>query len=232
MNEQLQEAVAAMEDYPQYAIMLNVKHKRCVVVGGGQVATRKVKQLLESGAEVTVVSPTLTRTLWRFVQEGMISVEERGYVTADVKDAFLIFAATDDHEVNVMIAVDAKQERVMVNVAHAPELSDFTNPGVLRYGPVQINVSTGGASPTLTRHIVDKVDRIIDERLGLLAEHLYAARINVQQCRIDLPARHELLRQYGDACWQSWERKAPFPVWSEWLEQHYTRAALSREEAE
>ncbi|WP_051217450.1 precorrin-2 dehydrogenase/sirohydrochlorin ferrochelatase family protein [Paenibacillus assamensis] len=217
-------------EYPQYAIMLNMKEKRSVVVGGGIVATRKVKQLLDSGAEVMVVSPTLTPALRRLLQEGAICVQLRDYERIDLHDAMLVFAATDDESVNLQIAEDARAIRGLVNVAHAPHLSDFTNPGVLRYGPIQINVSTGGASPTLTRHIVDKVDRIIDDRLGILAECLLESRLAAQRTIANETFRHEMLRRFGDVCWEAWERQQPFPEWETWFHETFPLRTASEEE--
>ncbi|MCR8846234.1 bifunctional precorrin-2 dehydrogenase/sirohydrochlorin ferrochelatase [Paenibacillus sp. SC116] len=217
-------------EYPQYAIMLNMKDKRSVVIGGGIVATRKVKQLLDSGAEVMVVSPTLTPALRRLLQEGTICVQLRDYERTDLQDAMLVFAATDDEEVNLQIAEDARVARALVNVAHAPQLSDFTNPGVLRYGPIQINVSTGGASPTLTRHIVDKVDRIIDDRLGILAERLLESRLAAQRTIADDTFRHELLRGFGDVCWKAWEQQQPFPEWDTWFHETFPLLTACEEE--
>lgn len=204
---------------PQYALMLNLEHKRVVVVGGGQVATRKIRQLLECGAEVIVVSPVISALLHEWIQEGSIHVRIKPYSQEDLEGASLVFAATDDPLVNQQVAVDAKAAGIFVNVAHAREASDFTNPAVLRYGHVQINVSTAGASPTLTRHIVERVDDIIDDRLERLADHLLQARQHAQQRIQETRTRQRLLREYGDACWKAWEEREPFPVWDEWYEQ-------------
>lgn len=205
------------EDYPQYAIMLNLAGKPCTVIGGGLVAARKVRQLLESGAEVTVVCPTLTEDLQHAARNKQILYEECNYDRARIIGAQLVFAATDDHAVNEQVAVDCHELGIMVNIAHAPAVSDFTNPGVLRYGPIQINVSTGGASPTLTRHIVDKVDHLIDDRLTLLTDQLQCARIEAKKAIANEKVRQKLLRSYGDDCWRAWEQQQSVPIWLEWL---------------
>ena len=210
---------ATGQDYPQYAVMLNIQGKSCHVIGGGFVATRKVRQLLECGAKVIIVSPSLTVELAGLAEQNKIDYRARDYDPTDVAEAQLMFAATDDPDINDRIAADCRQAKVMVNIAHASERSDFTNPGVLRYGPVQINISTGGASPTLTRHIVDKVNQIIDDRIGLLAESMLTARHTAQRLIHDADQRQEYLRQFGDACWKAWERNEHFPEWSEWIQQ-------------
>lgn len=206
-------------DYPQYAIMLNIQSKPCTVIGGGLVATRKVRQLLECGADITVISPFMTDELVDLIKGQQIRYLARNYESGDVKDAQLVFAATDNPTINNLIAEECNALKVLVNIAHASERSDFTNPGVLRYGPVQINVSTGGASPTLTRHIVDKVNQIIDERIGALADTLLTARQAAQQRIADTEQRQEWLRRFSDDCWNAWERKLEFPDWSVWIQQ-------------
>lgn len=209
----------AGQDYPQYAIMLNIQDKPCCVIGGGLVATRKVRQLLECGADVSLVSPSITDELADLAENEKIRYLARDYEAKDVKEAQLVFAATDNPAINDRIAEDCYALRVLVNIAHASERSDFTNPGVLRYGPVQINVSTGGASPTLTRHIVDKVNQIIDERIGALADTLLTARQAAQRHIRDAEQRQEWLRRFGDDCWAAWEHKEDFPDWSVWIQQ-------------
>ncbi|MGZ9585148.1 precorrin-2 dehydrogenase/sirohydrochlorin ferrochelatase family protein [Paenibacillus marinisediminis] len=210
-------------DYPQYAIMLNLKCKLCTVIGGGRVATRKIRQLLECGAEIKIISPVLSAELAELVEQRAIQHVEREYEECDINGACLVFAATDDPIVNEQVAIDCQAAQVLVNVAHASTRSDFTNPGVLRYGPVQVTVSTGGASPTLTRHIIDKVDHIIDDRIAVLADKLHRARSEAQRHIEHDEQRMEWLRRYSDLCWAAWERKEPFPEWSQWEQRQWNQ---------
>ncbi|UHA74372.1 precorrin-2 dehydrogenase/sirohydrochlorin ferrochelatase family protein [Paenibacillus sp. 481] len=217
-------------DLPQYPVMLQLTGRSCVVIGGGVVATRKINNLLEYGAEVTVVSPTLTTSLWRLVQAGTITHLERHYTASDVQGALLVFAATDEEGINEGIATDANEAGALVNVAHAPECSDFTNPGVLRHGQVQISVSTGGASPTLTRRVLNKLSQLVDDRLSDLAGHLMDARHQAQLQFADTQTRHMLLRQFADACWTAWERDEPLPDWQQWQQAQTFDTPVSQED--
>lgn len=207
-----------MTHMPYYPMMLTLAGRRCVIVGGGNVAARKIRYLIASGAEVTVVSPTLTPELRRLVQEGNVVHLEREYACGDTEGALLVFALTDCAGVNERVAADARRDGALVNLTHAPELSDFANPGVLQQGAVQIAVSTGGASPTLTRLLMHKLSILMDEGLAELAEHLLQARHEAKSSFIDAKARHQVLRRYADQCWHAHELGEPLPVWSTWIQ--------------
>lgn len=206
------------EPYPLYPMMLRLAGRRCVVVGGGSVAARKVSSLLASGAEVTVVSPRLTPELGRLAYEGRIVHREREYEPADVKGALLVFAATDRPAVNERVAEDARRAGALANLAHHPEGSDFANPGSARKGMIQVAVYAGGASPTLTRRLIAKLAGQVDDGLADLAARLSSARRDTR-ARIEAPERrHELLRRYAGDCWQAYEQGKEAPAWEEWLE--------------
>ncbi|MBG9793041.1 siroheme synthase [Paenibacillus dendritiformis] len=206
---------------PLYPLMLRLAGRRCVVIGGGSVAARKVTSLLASGAEVTVVSPRLTPELGRLAHEGRIACREREYEPADVEGALLVFAATDRPAVNERVAEDARRAGALINMAHDPEGSDFANPGSARRGMVQVAVYAGGASPTLTRRLTAKLAGQVDDGLADLAARLSSARRDTR-ARIEAPERrHELLRRYASDCWQAYEQGKEAPVWHEWLECRY-----------
>ncbi|NKI23877.1 bifunctional precorrin-2 dehydrogenase/sirohydrochlorin ferrochelatase [Paenibacillus dendritiformis] len=203
---------------PLYPLMLRLAGRRCVVIGGGSVAARKVTSLLASGAEVTVVSPRLTPELGRLAHEGRIGCREREYESADVEGALLVFAATDRPSVNERVAEDARRAGALINMAHDPEGSDFANPGSARKGMVQVAVYAGGASPTLTRRLTAKLAGQVDDGLADLAARLSSAR-RAARARIEAPERrHELLRRYAGDCWQAYEQGKEAPAWHEWLE--------------
>lgn len=206
------------EPCPLYPIMLRLTGRRCVVVGGGSVAARKVSSLLASGAEVTVVSPRVTPALGRLASEGRIVHQEREYEPADVEGALLVFAATDRPAVNDQVAEDACRAGALANVAHHPEGGDFANPGSARNGMIQVAVYAGGASPTLTRRLTAKLAGQVDDGLADLAARLSSARRDTR-ARIETPERrHELLRRYAGDCWEAYEQGRQAPAWEEWLD--------------
>ena len=136
-----------------YPISLNIQGKRCVVVGGGSVALRKVKMLLECGAKVSVISPTLDPDLAELFEEKSIDVIQRNYERGDLKGAAVVVSATDTKEINHKVAEEAKRAGALVNVADDPEPSDFIVPSFLRRGDLTIAVSTGGKSPAIARKV-------------------------------------------------------------------------------
>jgi precorrin-2 dehydrogenase / sirohydrochlorin ferrochelatase len=138
-----------IEDAVLYPIFLDLDGRRCVVVGGGEVASRKARKLLQVRAEVVVVSPKVRPELESVATE----VRRRPYRKGDLEGAFLVFAATDSREVNAAVTREARGRGIPVNVADEPSEGDFALPSVLRRGQLQVAVSTGGASPTLARRI-------------------------------------------------------------------------------
>ncbi|MDO8746710.1 MAG: bifunctional precorrin-2 dehydrogenase/sirohydrochlorin ferrochelatase [Thermodesulfovibrionales bacterium] len=135
---------------PYYPILLNLKGKKCVVAGGGKVAERKALSLLRSGAKITVISPEGTERLKKENLRGHIKYIPRRYKKGDLKNAFLVIAATDSIETNRKISEDAPY---LVNVVDMPLLCNFIVPSVVRRGPLTIAVSTSGISPSLARAI-------------------------------------------------------------------------------
>jgi precorrin-2 dehydrogenase / sirohydrochlorin ferrochelatase len=136
-----------------YPIFVNLEGKRCLVVGGGVIATHKVQGLLASGAAVVVVSPTLTEPLHELVQRGIIQYQPRPFQADDVLDCTLVIGATDQAEVNAAVCEAARRRGILVNIVDTPAACDFIAPAVVRHGPLQIAISTGGNSPTLAKRI-------------------------------------------------------------------------------
>jgi len=142
----------------RYFISLELSGKLCLVVGGGQVAERKVYSLLECDASVRVVSPDLTPNLKAMVEASRILYRQGQYRTADLRDAFLVISATDDEEVNRKVAEDCSTRNLIVNIADDPEKCNFFVPAVVRRGSFAIAISTGGNSPLLARKIREELE--------------------------------------------------------------------------
>ena len=163
---------------PLYPVNLDIGGKRCLVVGGGSVAARKVKALLLCGGEVRIISPHATDAIERLAEEGKIDWLKRTYRAGDAKDAFLIFGATDDPGVQQQIAEDAARYHVLLNSAYDPELSDFHVPAKIRRRDFVIAVSTGGGSPALALLLKEQLANEYGEEYGVLVELM--ARIRRQ----------------------------------------------------
>ncbi len=136
-----------------FPINLDIRGKPIVVVGGGAVASRKCLALLAAGARVTVISPTLAKSLKESVKNGEVTYLARNYARGDLSGAFLVFAATNSRAVNGAVADEAKENGILVDIADAPDQGNFISPAVLTRGDLQIAVSTGGKSPALAARL-------------------------------------------------------------------------------
>ncbi len=136
-----------------YPICLNIFKKKCVVVGGGDVAERKVTRLLEAGADVEVVGKILTQELETMKSEGKIRHVAADYREDFINEAFLVIGATDRDDVNERIYLDAKKKGIIVNIVDSPDRCDFTLPSIVQQGDLQIAISTGGKSPALAKKL-------------------------------------------------------------------------------
>jgi len=150
-------------------IFFDVKGKQCIVIGAGPIASRKVDLLHSAGAEVTVISPVLADEMTRFEQEGKIKWYERTYQPGDLKDAWLVIAATNDQEVNRQIVAEADDLKIPCNRVESPDMGSFIMPSIINRDPVQIAVSTGGASPVLARLIRTNLESCTPSAYGNLA---------------------------------------------------------------
>ncbi len=149
-------------------IFLDVRQKPCLVVGGGEVAARKVSLLLKAQAAVTVVSPELQRELAEWQAEGQFAHVARAFEDGDFENPVLVIAATDNKSVNARVSELASARGIPVNVVDDPDLCSFITPSIIDRSPVQIAISTGGASPVLARMIRTKLEGCIPAAYGRL----------------------------------------------------------------
>ena len=172
-----------------FAAFLDLRGRRCLVVGGGIVAERKVTGLLDAGARVRVVSPTLTPALATLAATGLVEHRARPFRRHDVQGCALVVAATGEPTVDDAVAATARRVRALVNVVDRPAACDFILPSVLRRGDLQIAVSTGGKSPALAREIRRRLEAEIGEDYAALVERVGAARSQLRTRRLTPTAR-------------------------------------------
>jgi precorrin-2 dehydrogenase/sirohydrochlorin ferrochelatase len=146
-----------------YPAFLNLHGKKAVIVGGGNVAERKVLTLVKAGAAVTVISPTLTKRLLKEKERKNIHHIARNYRQGDLRGSFLVIAATDVPSVNSRIAKEAPS---LVNVVDVPKECTFIAPSVITRGPLSIAISTGGASPAFSKTIRKELEKVIGPEVG------------------------------------------------------------------
>jgi siroheme synthase-like protein len=162
--------------------MLRLDGKRCVVIGGGKVAVRKVARLVEAGALVTVIAPSIDPLMARVERDGNPRRESRPYKRGDLVGAALAFAATDSHTVNAAVADEAAELGVPVNVSDDPAASTFHVPASFERQGLTLAISTGGRSPAFARRLREELEHLLTpERISLL--ELYA------EVREDLPPK-------------------------------------------
>ncbi|VAW64483.1 Precorrin-2 oxidase @ Sirohydrochlorin ferrochelatase activity of CysG / Uroporphyrinogen-III methyltransferase [hydrothermal vent metagenome] len=168
-------------------IFFDIKQKSCLVIGGGEVAARKVSLLLKAQAEVSVVSPELSRELAEWRDDGKIVHIGREFEDSDIEKPVLVIAATDNSEVNKRASELAKARGIPVNVVDDPALCSFIMPSIVDRSPVQIAISTGGASPVLARMIRTKLEGCIPAaygRLGALVAN-YREKVKAKFTNVD-----------------------------------------------
>ena len=171
-----------------YPINLNLEGKKAVVVGGGKVAERKVLQLLECGAKVTVISPKVTKKIKSLADESQVYLIKRKYKTGDLKGAVVTIAATDDSKINTQISNEAGKKKILLNVVDSPALCDFIMPSVIRRGNLAISISTNGKFPAFSKKLRIMLEGIIGEEYGTELDRLASLRNKLK--KKNSPQRH------------------------------------------
>ena len=163
-----------------YPIFLQLEDRRCLVVGGGREAQRKVEGLLAAGGRATLIAPDLTDDLQRLLAEGHIEYVERAYRDGDLDGYELCMVATDDGAVNAQVAAEGRRRRVWVNAADDPANCDFILPAIIRRGAITVAASTGGGSPALARRLREELDAYLTDEMPALAELLKEVRAELK----------------------------------------------------
>lgn len=163
-----------------FPIFLNLRGRLCAVIGGGEVASRKISLLLQAGADVRVHAPELGDTLSQWAREGKIRHVARPFEPDALQDCALVIAATDEAEVNRRVSELAQARGIPVNVVDQPELCTFIMPSIIDRSPVTIAVSTGGRSPVLARLIRARLETLIPTSYGNLAKLVASFRDKVK----------------------------------------------------
>jgi precorrin-2 dehydrogenase/sirohydrochlorin ferrochelatase len=141
-----------------YPVFLDIQNKKCVVVGGGEVAARKAERLIDCGAKVLVISPKLSPDLAGLKEKNVISHIAAEYQGDLIDGAALIIGATDDEKTNARISLDAGSKGIPVNIVDDPQKCDFILPALVQSGDLAIAIGTGGKSPALARHLREELE--------------------------------------------------------------------------
>ena len=151
-------------------IFINIRKKPCIVIGGGDIALRKINLLLKAKAKVDCLSPLFCKGIKNLSKDGHITLINKSFDQTDIKDYSIIIAATNDKSVNSLISSIAQVKNIPVNVVDSPELSSFIMPSIVDRSPLIIAVSSSGKAPVLSRIIRAKLETVIPSAYGILAD--------------------------------------------------------------
>ena len=188
-----------MDDANYYPVFLNLHGKKCIVVGGGTVAERKVRPLYNAGAKIILISPDITAGLRKLVSDCSICHKPRRYRRGDARGAFLVIAATSDESVNAKVYEDTDG---LINAVDMPSLCNFIVPSVVSKDPLRIAISSSGLSPALSRTIRKDLENYIPDALSEYLSYLDDVRLEVRKhipgsSRRAVQKRTRLLRKLG-----------------------------------
>ena len=162
-----------MRYYPAY---LDIKGRHCLVVGGGQVGTRKVGTLLQCGAEVMVISHEVTPELAEMAEQGLVNLQLRDYHSSDLDKMFLVIGATDDQALNHKVHKDAETSQRLCNIVDQPDLCNFVLPSIINQGNLSIAISTAGKSPAFAKFLRRQLQGQFGPEYGVMLDLLGAIR--------------------------------------------------------
>ncbi|WP_111439095.1 NAD(P)-binding protein [Psychrobacillus insolitus] len=189
-----------------YSMMLNIKGRPAVVVGGGKIACRRTIGLLKAGAKVTVISPDIQEQMNDLWNENRVDWVQKKFEADDLHGAFIVIAATNSKEVNLSVAENAGVNQ-LVNIVDEPELSTFHVPATLTRGDLTISVATGGASPTLSRIIRSELEEKYDNSYVGYLDFLATVRGKLKQVSMDESMKIHYLIEITNESFQKSEEK-------------------------
>ncbi len=187
-----------------YPVCLDIEGKLCVVVGGGRVAERKVLGLLACDAQVSVISPELTEELSSLYDAGSILWIEREYRPGDLKQAFLVIAATNEEETQKQVYDEAAAHNLLLNVADVPQRCNFILPATVRQGDLVISISTAGKSPALARKLRMELEKRYGAEYKILVNILGAIRPQILASGLSQSENEHIFTQLLHANMAEW----------------------------
>ncbi|GLB60167.1 precorrin-2 dehydrogenase/sirohydrochlorin ferrochelatase family protein [Cytobacillus sp. NCCP-133] len=198
-----------------FPLLMNLDYKKVVIVGGGHVARQKAEALLPTKAQVTVISPEVIEKLQQYIQEGLLTWKEKSFEPADLDDAALIFAVTNDEEVNNAVE-EAAQHWQLLSRADAKGRVDFINPAVVRRGEFVLTVSTSGGSPGLTRKVKGELAEQYGEHYAKYVSFLKEARQRILE-KFTGNEKKQLLAELLEPQVLEWMEQGDVQKCEEWL---------------
>ena len=162
-----------------YPVFLDIREKKCVIIGGGEVAARKAERLLDCGAKVFVISPKVSPALAVLKEKKIISHIASQYSGDLINGAALVIGATDDEKTNAAISLDAHSKGIPINIVDDPQKCDFILPSVVQRGDLAITIGTGGKSPALARYLREELEAKYGEEYRIFLNILGNLRVKM-----------------------------------------------------
>ena len=181
-----------------YPVFLSLKNKRAVVIGGGKIAARKVTALLKAEAEVVVVAKEASKGLLRLAEKREIRCYQRPFRPSDIKGAWLVIAATNDHALNERVARETQKCRQWINVVDKPALCQLIFPSVVRKGKLTMAISTNGASPALAKAIRKDLQKNFIPKYERSLKEISRVRSKVLKTTSSVEKRRGILNQLAE----------------------------------
>jgi len=194
VSRMTEQAQAAARYFP---VTLRLDGARVVVIGGGEVAARKLRLLLRAGPNINVVARALNPELENWRASGEITHIGAEFSPEQLVGARLVIAATDDHSLNRVVAAAAAAQNILVNVVDDPEPSTFITPAIIDRAPIQIAISSGGAAPVLARRLRERIEALIPAQYGRIATFMQSRRTQVKTA-VAQPERRALWERFLD----------------------------------
>ncbi|MCA1011521.1 NAD(P)-binding protein [Halobacillus halophilus] len=175
-------------------LMVQLENRRAVIIGGGKVACKRARTLIESGAQVTIVSPHLTSELRAMVEDAEVVWKKKTFQPKDIREAYIVVIATDNERVNEQVW-QSSSSIPLVNVTGQAERGNLQFPGHIKRGRLSIAVSTGGASPKLSARMKEELEHKYDHTYEDYVDFLYTCRLYIKRSRLSSEEKQEILKQ-------------------------------------
>jgi len=182
-----------------FPMFVKLDRREVLVVGAGRVGEPKIRGLLATGARIRVVAREASQAVRQWARNGEIILEERGFVSSDLDDVFLVVVATSSRDVNQMIYDEAQSRRILCNVVDVPEQCDFYYPAVVQRGDLQIAISTSGQSPSLAQKIRRQLERKFGPGYAHWVAELGETRRRVLASSLNPERKRDLLQSLASA---------------------------------
>ncbi len=182
-----------------FPLFLDLSNRQVLVVGGGEVACRKVDSLIRAGARVTILSPNIEPHLQQLVEQDKCAWLQNFYSSEHMRQEYVqVWATTNNPALNHQVYADAKKARILVNVVDDQPYCDFITPSMVNRGRIQLAISSGGASPVLVRNIREQLESVLAQNIGQQAEYAASKRNDIQRILPSVDERRKFWERFFD----------------------------------